>query len=172
MGSEGREHSSVWVPAISAPPQQVVQMSAEGMSDSLAMGMRQHLCLHRISQWFLGWDWGSFAPCCKHLIPFLVFSSCGLLPFALPCAQTKALHLEICCNEEPPGKPQVPLADSLTLQLYFQPACLWDSMWGSQPLPYALQDESLLSQAPYIFCIKGGIYCGDVLLFVTVIKNK
>lgn len=59
--------------------------------------------------------------------PLCVFSFCGLLHFALPHAQTKALYLELCCTEEPPGKPQAPLSEALTLQLYFWPAFIWDS---------------------------------------------
>lgn len=112
----------------------VSQKRAEGIGNSLAMGVWQRLCMRRIWQWFLGWDWGSLAPSCKHLIPFVSSVSVVSLHLALPHAQTKALYLGLCCTEEPPGNPQLPLSEALTRQLYFLPAFLGDSTWGSQPL--------------------------------------
>lgn len=89
----------------------------------------------------------SLAACCKHLPLLVVFSVCGLLHFALPCAQTKALHLERCCIGEPPGRP------SRTCLRFspIQPACLWDSPWGGQPLSSAHQEESVTQVKPHPF---------------------
>lgn len=110
----------------------VSQRRAEGISNSLAMGVWQRLCMDLAM--VSGAGLRQPCPLLQASDPLCVFSFCGLLHLALPHAQTKALYLGLCCTEEPPGNPQLPLSEALTLQLYVRPAFLGDSTWGSQPL--------------------------------------